>query len=106
VWNLKGDFGDLLTFGDILTNSLKRSLMLTVSHPYFKIRWLTNSGDKKIAEALFLASATFSVLNRWAKAHPLSHFAPQSNHLPKMGNFIARPGVCGEPEKKNVYKSY
>jgi hypothetical protein len=62
----------LLTFGDILTNSLKRSLMLTVSHPYFKIRWLTNSGDKKIAEALFLASATFSVLNRWAKAHPPS----------------------------------
>jgi hypothetical protein len=68
-------FGDLLTFDDILTNSLKHSLMLTVSHPYFKLRWLTNSGDKKIAGALFLASATFYVLNRWEKAHPLSHFA-------------------------------
>jgi hypothetical protein len=29
-------FGDVLTLNDILTNSLKHSLMLTVSHSYFK----------------------------------------------------------------------
>jgi hypothetical protein len=60
-------FGDLLTLDDILTNGLKHSFMLTVSHPYFKLRWLTKSDDKKIAVALFLASAIFYVLNRWEK---------------------------------------
>jgi hypothetical protein len=34
--------------------------MPSVSHPYFKLRWLTNSGDKKIAGALFLASAEYT----------------------------------------------
>jgi hypothetical protein len=46
-------FGDLLTFDDILTDSLKHSLMLTVSHPYFKLRRFTNSDDKKIVGAMF-----------------------------------------------------
>jgi hypothetical protein len=52
-------FGDLFTFNDILTNSLKHSLLLTVSHPYFEQIWLTNSGDKKIAGELLLVSTIF-----------------------------------------------
>jgi hypothetical protein len=98
-------FGDLLTFEDILTSSLKHSLMLTVPHPHFKLRWLTNSGDKKIAGALFLASATFYVLNGWEKPTHSAILPTQSNKFAQLGNVIARLGVCSEPEKNNVYTS-
>ena len=48
--------GGFLKFDDILTNSKKQSVVLAaLSHPYFKLRWLTDRGDKKIAEELFLA---------------------------------------------------
>jgi hypothetical protein len=102
----KRRFGDLLTFDDILTNSLKHSLMLTVSHPYFKLRWLTNSGDKKIAGALFLAIATFYCEIGGQKPTYSAILPTQSSQFAQMGNIIARPGACGELEKKNVYISY
>ncbi|XP_033028623.1 deoxyribonuclease-1-like 1 isoform X1 [Lacerta agilis] len=52
---LQKQFGHMLTFDTAVNSKNTKALVIaSVSHPFFKLRWLQSQDDKKIAQELFL----------------------------------------------------